>query len=216
VKLLPRALLSGLLLLASCVDPPPPDPEPPIASIYVVERGWHTDIGLPAGPALGPLAPFEREFPGARYFVFGFGARSYVEAREKTLGLLVRSLFPGEGMIVVTALNTTPAVAFAEQRVIERQMSRAALARLTWFIAGSIAWGADGRPRLVGLGPDDEGLYYASTRRYDLFDTCNTWTARALQAAGEPVVPFGVIATSQLIDQLAPPGPESPRVGGRS
>jgi hypothetical protein len=203
------------LLLAGCADPPP-DPGPPAATVYVVERGWHTDIGLPAGPALGPLRPFEREFPGARFFVFGFGARGYLEAREKTPGLLFRTLFPGQGMILVTALNTTPATAFAQQRVIDIQMSRAALARLTRFVARSLAWGADERPRLIGPAPDDEGLYYASTDRYDLLDTCNTWTARALRAAGEPVASFGVIATSQLIDQLAPPRTEPARAGRRS
>lgn len=211
-----RAILLALLVLAACSDPPPPDPGPPVATIYVVERGWHTDIGLRAGSALGPLLPFEREFPGARFFVFGFGARGYLEAREKTPGLLLRTLFPGQGMMLVTALNTTPAIAFAAQRVIDIQISRAALARLTRFVAGSVAWGADGRPRLVGPASDDEGLYYVSTDRYGLFDTCNTWTARALRAAGEPVASFGVIAASQIIDQLVPPDTEPARAAGRS
>ena len=198
------ALLVFLLALAvaGCSDPPPSDPGPPVATIFVVERGWHTDIGLAAGKELGPLRPFEKEFPGARFFVFGFGERGYLEAPEKTPGLMLRALFPSEGAVLVTALNASPEEAFAEYRVIPRPVSQEGLERLTGFIAGSIDWTPDGRPRLAARGPYDGSLFYVSPARYDLFDTCNTWTARALRAAGEPVSAFGVITTAQLVGQL--------------
>jgi hypothetical protein len=211
-----RAILFGLLTLAGCADPPPPDPGPPVATIYVVERGWHTDIGLPAR-GLGPLRPFEHEFPGARFFVFGFGEKNYLQARDPTPGLMLRALFPGEGLILVTALNASPAQAFAAYRVLARPISADGLERLTRFIAASIEWTAAGRPRLAAQGPYDGSLFYASRVSYSLFDTCNTWTARALQAAGEPVSAAGVITASQLLDQLAPASDRAlsaPRGGG--
>ncbi len=199
-----RAVLTCLLLNA-CSDLPPPDPGPAVATVYVVERGWHTDIGLAAGPGLGPLRPFENEFPGASFFEFGFGERDYLEAHEATPGLMLRALFPSEGLILVTALNASPAQAFAAYRVVERPVSGEGLARLTQFIAGSIEWLPDGRPRLEARGPYDGSLFYASPTRYDLFETCNTWTARGLRAAGVPVSAVGVVSDSQLLDQLAPP-----------
>jgi hypothetical protein len=198
-----RAILFALLTLAGCADPPPPDPGPPVATISVVERGWHTDIGLPAG-ALGPLRPFEREFPGARFFVFGFGEKNYLQARDATPVLMLRALFPSEGLILVTALNASPEQAFAAYRVIARPVSAAGLERLTRFIAASIEWTPEGRPRLAGQGPYDGSLFYLSRVSYSLFDTCNTWTARALRAAGQPVSSAGVITASQLLDQLTP------------
>ena len=201
MKFFPLCALLLALLLSACAGPPPPDPGPPAATIYVVERGWHTDIGLPA-EALGPLRPFDQEFPGARFFVFGFGEKNYLQARDITPGLLLRAVFPSDGLVLVTALNASPAEAFAAWRVIARPVSVDGLERLTRFIAASIEWSPDGHPRLAAQGPYDGSLFYASRVSYSLFDTCNTWTARALRAAGEPVSAAGVITASQLLDQL--------------
>ena len=209
-----RAAILLLLLLSACSAPPPREPGPPVATVYVVERGWHTDIGLAAGPLLGPLRPFETEFPGARYFEFGFGEHDWLEARETNPGMALRALFPSEGLMLVTALNAAPTQAFAAYRVIEQPVSREGLERLTRFIAASIEWLPDGRPRLAAPGPYDGSLFYASPTQYDLFDTCNTWTARGLRAAGLPVSAAGVVTASQVIDQLAPrPGGAAGREG---
>ena len=54
-------------------DAPVPNGE---ATIYVVGRGWHTDIGLSVDEVTGPLASLERDFPGIRFMVFGFGERA--------------------------------------------------------------------------------------------------------------------------------------------
>ena len=51
------------------------------ATIYVVGRGWHTDIGLSVDEVTGPLASLERDFPGIRFMVFGFGEREYYMAQ---------------------------------------------------------------------------------------------------------------------------------------
>jgi hypothetical protein len=208
VNFLPRAAFLVLLLLSACSELPPPEPGPPVATVYVVERGWHTDIGLAAGPPLGPLRPFEQQFPGARFFEFGFGERDFMGAEQTTPSLLLRALLPSEGLLLVTALNAPPTQAFAAYRVIEQPVSRAGLDRLTQFIAASIEWLPDGRPRLVARGPYDGSLFYASPTQYDLFDTCNTWTARGLRAAGLPVSSAGVVTASQVIGQLAPPPPD--------
>ena len=50
--------------------------------VYVVGRGWHTDIGLPVDEVTGPLASLESDFPGVRFMVFGFGEREYYMARR--------------------------------------------------------------------------------------------------------------------------------------
>ena len=47
------------------------------ATLYVVERGWHTDIGISADEVSTPLASLGQGFPGVRFMVFGFGERAY-------------------------------------------------------------------------------------------------------------------------------------------
>jgi hypothetical protein len=75
-----RAIVAALLAgwLAGCTvmptDVPVPDGE---ATIYVVGRGWHTDIGLPVDEVTGQLASLGHDFPGIRFMVFGFGEREF-------------------------------------------------------------------------------------------------------------------------------------------
>ena len=71
------ALLAGWL--AGCAVAPTAGPVPRgEATVYVVGRGWHTDIGLPVDEVTGPLASLESDFPGVRFMVFGFGEREYL------------------------------------------------------------------------------------------------------------------------------------------
>ena len=211
---MPRAVFL-LLLLSACADLPPPDPGPPVATIYVVERSWHTDIGLAAGPGLGPLRPFEQQFPGARFFEFGFGERDFMEAEQTTPGLLLRALLPSEGLLLVTALNTPPTQAFAAYRVIERPVSRAGLDRLTQFIAASLEWLPDGRPRLVLAARTTA----ASSTPPPRSTTCSTRATPGRRAAyARPACRCrrpASLRPSQVIGQLAPPPPPPDGATGR-
>jgi hypothetical protein len=61
------------LLMLACSVPVPQDDEPPGQDtvVYVIERGWHTDIGLPAEEITGPLGALKTAFPGVRFLTFG-------------------------------------------------------------------------------------------------------------------------------------------------
>lgn len=80
--------------------------------VYVIERGSHTDIALPAEALTGALAQIARDFPGARSLVFGFGDRRYVLSRDVDFGDMLAALFPGRAALLVTALKAPPAEAF--------------------------------------------------------------------------------------------------------
>src|SRR4029079_18987267 len=70
-----KALLIGAFAgwLSGCAIMPTRGPIPVgEATLYVVERGWHTDIGLSVEEVSRPLASLEEDFPGVRFMVFGF------------------------------------------------------------------------------------------------------------------------------------------------
>ena len=100
------------------------------ASIYVVERGWHTDIGLPVDEIAGPLATLERGFPGVRFVVFGFGERAYYMARRTGSAELLTAMFPSKSAILMTALSASPIEAFADQHVVELHLPQDAVDRI--------------------------------------------------------------------------------------
>ncbi|HET7883662.1 MAG TPA: hypothetical protein VFL55_22440, partial [Acetobacteraceae bacterium] len=66
--------MAGLVVissLAGCTIVPNDAPIPTgDSTIYVVARGWHTDIGLAVDDVHGPLASLEAAFPGMRFMVF--------------------------------------------------------------------------------------------------------------------------------------------------
>lgn len=198
-----RALIAMAvaLLLAACTAPsPPPSSAGPLtATIYVIDRGWHTDIGLPANEISRPLAALESGFPGVRYLTLGFGERAYLTSRQVTVGQTLRALLPSQSAMLVTALKAPPAAAFGAGNVVVLHVTADGLANLQATIWDDLEHSAAGEPAMLGRGPYVGSEFYASRGTYDMFHTCNTWTAQMLDAAGLPVSASGVIFAGQVM-----------------
>ena len=117
--------LSGCAVMP--MDAPVPNGE---ATIYVVGRGWHTDIGLSVDEVSGPLASLEHDFPGVRFMVFGFGERQYYMAHDAGSGEMLSALLPSDSAMLLTALRAPPAEAFVDQTVVTLHLPRSGVERI--------------------------------------------------------------------------------------
>lgn len=185
--------------LAGCTVPALPYGD---ATLYVVGRGWHTDIGIPVEDA-GPLATLERDFPGVRIMVFGFGERDYYMAQEGNIFAMLKALLPSESAILLTALRAPPEQAFAEHEVATLHLPRAKVQFIASLIWQALETLPDGTAVQLGPGPYPGSMFYASSETYDAFNTCNTWTARMLRDGGVPVNPHAVLFAGQVMQQVA-------------
>lgn len=167
--------------------------------VYVVDHGWHTDIGIPAGELSGGAAVFRSVFPGAASVVFSYGKRTFMTAPADDWSEYVLGPIPGPAAILVTGLNVMPDAAYGGVPSVLLHLPQGGASALSDFIWHEIAKDPAGRPRLIDAGPFEGGLFYAATRTYTLADTCNTWAADVLRAAGAPVSPDGVVFAYQVM-----------------
>lgn len=189
-------------MVGSCADRAPHRPissGPATHQIYVVDRGWHTDIGLPVGELEGRLAALKADFPGATYLVFGFGDRNFLLTRDTGLFDMLHALLPGKAAMLVTGLKTSPGDAFVPRDVVPLGVSATGIRGIEDFIAADFS--ADSRGGVIRLadGPYPGSLFFASDATYDAFYTCNSWVADALRAAGLPVSDGLVIFAYQVM-----------------
>jgi hypothetical protein len=170
--------------------------------MYLARRNWHIDVGF-AVRDLGPsLAFIARRFPRARYLFFGFGDRHYLLSKRKGSSTLSGALFPGPGIILVTAIENSPAQAFGASHVLEFDISAAETIAAQSFVRRSLS-GDEGAADIPSFaaGPYEESLYYAAVPRYSALHTCNTWAAEALKSGDLPVRTRLVLFAGQLWNQ---------------
>jgi hypothetical protein len=189
------------------------------ASVFVARRGWHIDVGFAVADLTAPLNVIAAEFPGAQYLFFGFGDRQYLHAAHHGAPILLRALWPGQGLVLATALGAAPAAAFGRDSVVELSISRDALAKVQSFVWTAMSPAQRGAFEGVGgergmPGPYTGSLYLDSNTRYSALHTCNTWAAEALHSGGLRIRSRGVIFAGQLWRQVrerAAPAPAGQR-----
>ncbi len=199
----PMLIMLCPLVLAACaaLRPATCSSASGAASAWMVDQGWHTEIGVRSADITGPLAAYRRLLPGAAVLMFGFGKRTWMTAKVESLGELLIGPFPGPGAIQVLGLRTSPPEAYQGRDVVRLALSPAQARRLDDFIWNALGKTSDGKPRL--LSAEHGGLFYAARHGYALDYTCNEWTARALHAAGLPVAPGGIVLAGGVMDQAA-------------
>lgn len=205
------ALLAATTLgLGACSSAPPVETTPAVAraeqvqpaDLYVLRRGRHTDVVIETAQIRGPLAALKKDFPDARYLVFGFGDRQYMLATHKNLGHALLAPLPGAGIMLVSGIKGTPAEVYGADHLAALPLQLAQLDAVADFIWASLQPDAGGGVSPYLQGTYAGNIYYASSKTYYGFYTCNTWTAEALQAGGLPVRSGGVLFAGQVWEQV--------------
>jgi hypothetical protein len=126
-------------------------------------------------------------------------------ARRTGSAELLTAMFPSESAILMTALSASPTEAFADQHVVQLHLPQDAVDRIANRIWQVLEKGSDGSAVRLADGPYPGSVFLASTETYDLFNTCNTWTAAVLNDAGLPIDPRVLLADQvmQQVDRIA-------------
>ena len=202
------ALALCAALLATCETAPPPikpdDSGPRTQLIQVASNGWHAAIVVPA-PALADtgLLPEAADFPHAAFLEFGWGDRVYYPAKEKTVGMtLAAALAPTPAVMHMAGLAGAPRAGGSSREVVAVGLTEAGFLNLIEALAAEFERPAGGRAASVARGLYPGSRFYNARGSFHLFNTCNTWTARMLRAAGVAISPSGIVTADGLMARL--------------
>lgn len=197
-----RAVGAALAVLgvAACgAAPPPPDTwrdsetaaagAGGTADIWIVQQAWHAGIVLPRSAFARAGADLPESLESGRWVEAGWGDRAYYPDPSAGSAALTGAVaWPGPAVLQLVAVGRSPPAAFASQAMVRLRVSRAAQARAARAVAATLAPGEPERlaPALYGRGG-----FYPAAGGYHLFNTCNSWAARVLAAAGCRPAPPG-------------------------
>ena len=191
-----------LFLVTGCLGPVrslyPPAPGAVTRSVYVVNQGtWHTGITLESKDVPGHLWAVKQDYPNARYLEVGWGDHD-AYTKDLTCWIAFKAaMWPTRSVLQLDAFASSLDENFGDPRttIIEIKLSEAGFERLCKFIGDTHVLDEHGRP--VALGDD----WYRARGKYCVFNTCNTWVAKALRSAGCPITPSYCISRGPLLRQ---------------
>ena len=199
-------LVSALSLMVGtgAADQPESDGDLPAHQVWLVSERWHTSIVLDrANIVASDLLPEASDLDEARFLAFGWGDKSYYMAKDPGLGTALRAALGGTPAVLhVGGLASVPRDRPGNRRVITRPLSAEAFESLVGAISGTFVRSTSAPARPISRGLFPYSYFYSATGEFHLFNTCNTWAARMLQAAGLDVSPDGVVTPEHLTSQF--------------
>lgn len=172
-------------------------------AVSVASNGWHTVIVIPRAAVPPGTLPEAGDFPDAAYLSFGWGDAEYFPAPETTLAMTLRAaLQPTPAVVQVTGLADDPRTVYPAEEVVELRAQPRQFAALVAYLDASFERDGAGRARAVQPGLEPGSWFYPATGEFHLFNTCNTWTARGLEAGGWPVRVAGVVTAEDVMVQV--------------
>jgi uncharacterized protein (TIGR02117 family) len=172
-------------------------------TVYVLSNGWHTEIVLPRAALPDGMLPEAVDFPGAAWLSVGWGEAGYFPAPEPTLWQTVQAaLWPTPAVLLLTGLVGEPRDVYTASELVALDIDAAGFRRLVAYVDDSFERAGAPRAWAHLAGRHRFSLFYPATGRFHLFNTCNTWTADALAAAGLPVRAFGTMTAEDVMAQI--------------
>ncbi len=203
-------LCLALLLCAQCVSGQKAKPAARAEddlrgrTVYVIQRYYHTGFVIELDREARSCLEFAPRFSRFRYVDIGWGEEVFYQDPEFTLAKGARAIFlPSKSVLRVEGFNLDMGGVIAwSDRTMKISMTRDEFARLCSFINGSLKKDRDNG--LIEASEHDNGeiIFFKSPHTYCLFNTCNTWIARALRHAGFDISPVCVVTARTLFGRL--------------
>ena len=173
--------------------------------IHIVNLGWHAGIIVPIDTVLKRNLPEASNFPDKKYLEIGWGDKAFYQTSNPSFGVALDALLKSTSSVIhLYGFNPNIHVTFKNAEIIELHIEEYNYIKLLYFIHKSLMRNADGSARLEGPGlyGKESSFFYAANGQFHLFNTCNTWVANAIQAAGMDLDSYSIITSDSLMDAV--------------
>jgi len=167
--------------------------------IYVVSHRHHSGIVISGDYIRLNYLENSEKFLNAKYIEFGYGDRAYYMSSSEP-GFLkgFNALFwPTESVIHVVRIDKNLKETFPTSKIFRIKVTEKKLRLLKKYIFESFKY-QDKMNKPLGKGQYLDSYFYAGSRDFYLFNTCNTWVAEALKYSGYDINPYFVIKQGSL------------------
>ena len=198
--------LAAVALAAGCLAPmagrASPGSDARTLPVWVVDHGWHTAIVVRRSDVDPEIWPEVRDFPDALFIEVAWGDREFYMAADTTAWLALKAAFFTSGSVLhVAGFRGAIVAGPAADSIVELGASRRGFDAMTKLFHDEYRRDDRGRPERLGRGLYGTSWFYAAQDRYHLFNTCNTWVARALQRAELDVIAVGTLTAGGVMHQ---------------
>jgi uncharacterized protein (TIGR02117 family) len=171
-------------------------------TIWVIDHGWHTAIVVRRSAVDTTIWPEVDDFPDAAFVEVAWGDRDFYMADRGTAWLAVKAAFLTSGSVLhVVGFGAPLEAHFPGNDVVGFEVSRRGFDAMTRLFHEEYQRDEQSRPVRLAPGLYGASWFYSARSRYHLFNTCNTWVARALRAAGLDLAPAGTVTAGGVMQE---------------
>ncbi|MCS7177481.1 MAG: DUF2459 domain-containing protein [Candidatus Kapabacteria bacterium] len=188
------------VLSALLTAPLPASPTPAATTtIYLVRERWHTGIVIPRHVAIRCI-PEVAHLPPTPWVDLGWGEAEFYQTPGFDLRLALEAIFLwNESVLRIAAVPQELRRYYGpESWLLPLCLDSAAIARLCSFLQHTLVRDSQGQAILTSSQADGWVRFYKAHGTYWGLQTCNTWVAKALAAAGLRIGWQGIVVAEQL------------------
>ena len=166
--------------------------------IYVVSHGYHSGIVLPRKHIKVDYLINSKKLLEAKYLEFGFGDMEYYMSNNPSTIQGIRALlWPTESVMQVVKINKDLKKTFPESKIYRLKITKKKLRLLNEFIFRSFKT-QNKKKYPIGKSFYLDGYFYEGHQDFYIFNTCNTWVAKALKVSGYDINPYFIFTQCSL------------------
>ena len=170
--------------------------------ISVVNNGWHAGIVLKVKDIDNSIWKVGEMFKEFKYIEVGWGDEDFYKNQDPSIWMTLKAgLVPTSSVVHLRAIRQNELNRFSKDKIVNLTISEKGFKQLSIFIQNSFAK-EDDKFIELSKGLYTNSIFFLSSKKYHIFNTCNVWTAQALKSAEIDISPPTSITTDNLFSQI--------------